>query len=108
MSGFDRASTKAVSKMTIREALQTVIQEATGSFAEYAKTYARAALEIGGSESAEVKETEFGIEIVHEKTGQMMVGEELRVQILYVLSNLAGWRGETAREVKKFLKAAIK
>ena len=49
-----------------------------------------------------------GIAVLHEKTGKLMVGEELRVQILYVLSNLAGWRGDRAREVKAVLKAASK
>lgn len=33
-----------------------------------------------------------------------MEGYELHVQSLYVLNNLSAWRGETAREVKAFLK----
>jgi hypothetical protein len=37
-----------------------------------------------------------------------MAGEELRVQILYILSNLEYWRGQEAREVKKVLKEACK
>ena len=37
-----------------------------------------------------------------------MIGEELRVQLLYVLSNLSSWRGEKAREVKLILKEASK
>lgn len=37
-------------------------------------------------------------------TLQRECGEEgVKTQILYILSNLATWRGETAREVKKFL-----
>ena len=37
--------------------------------------------------------------------GLYMEGEELDTQILYVLSNLGGWRGERAREVKKALRS---
>lgn len=35
-----------------------------------------------------------------------MSGNELQVQLLYVLSNLGGWRGEQARRVKQVLKQA--
>jgi hypothetical protein len=38
----------------------------------------------------------------------MMVGQEMKVQLLYVLSNLQGWKGERAREVKAVLKKASK
>jgi len=38
----------------------------------------------------------------------MMGGEEMRVQIIYVLSNLGRWRGERAREVKETLIKAAK
>lgn len=64
----------------VREALRTVMEHASGRTAEYAKVYANAGLELG------------------------MTGEELRVQVLYVLSNLVYWRGELAREVKSTLK----
>lgn len=30
--------------------------------------------------------------------------EGVRTQLLYVISNMAGWRGDTARETKKILK----
>ena len=40
------------------------------------------------------------------KAGIGMQGKMLKVQILYVLCNLNGWRGEEAREVKKALKKA--
>jgi len=66
----------------IHTALQTVLREAKGGCAEYAKTYARAALL------------------------RDMSGEELRVQCLYVLTNLSHWRGKTARAVKAKLKEA--
>lgn len=38
------------------------------------------------------------------KAGIGMRGEALQVQILYVLCNLGGWRGEVARKVKVALK----
>lgn len=38
------------------------------------------------------------------KAGLGMKGEMLRVQIHYVLCNLGGWKGETARKVKADLK----
>ena len=34
-------------------------------------------------------------------------GNMLRVQILYILSNLQYWRGERAREVKRVLKGVV-
>jgi len=34
--------------------------------------------------------------------------EELRVQILYILNNLSGWRGDEARTVKAALKKLAK
>lgn len=93
--------------MDIKEALMAVVRE---SNQPYAITYAQAGLELGGSQNVVlVEKDEFpGVAVLHEKTGKVMVGEELRVQILYVLSNLAGWRGERAREVKAVLKTASK
>ena len=93
--------------MDIREALMAVVRE---SNQPYAVTYAQAGLELGGSQNVVLVEKDGfpGVAVLHEKTGKLMVGEELRVQILYVLSNLAGWRGDRAREVKAVLKAASK
>lgn len=91
--------------MTIREALQAVVIEAPDP---YAKTYAKAALELGGSENAVIVSKGSTIAIAHEKTGKIMVGEELRVQLLYVLSNLSYWRGSRAKEVRAVLKAGSK
>jgi len=91
--------------MTIREALTAVINESNNP---YAIAYAKAGLELGGSINAEVIQTGSIIEIRHEKTGKIMVGDELKCQILYVLSNLQGWRGDRAREVKTILKEATK
>ena len=42
------------------------------------------------------------------QAGIGMEGETLRIQILYVLSNLQSWRGEQAREVKKELNQILK
>ncbi len=94
--------------MELKEALEAVVNEAQGGFADYAKTYAQAALELGDSKNAVIISKGCAVEILHEKTGKMMIGEEMRVQILYVLSNLSGWRGERAREVKAVLKEASK
>lgn len=38
------------------------------------------------------------------KAGIGMKGRVLKVQIVYVLCNLGGWKGEEARETKKKLK----
>ena len=36
-------------------------------------------------------------------------GEQgVKTQILYALNNMSGWRGETARSIKKILRAAAK
>ena len=91
--------------MKLRKALEKVVYESNN---DYAKTYAKACLELGGSENAEVVENNGVMEIKHEITGEIMQGKELRVQLLYVLSNLGGWRGEIAREVKATLKAFSK
>lgn len=39
------------------------------------------------------------------RAGLGMIGEERRVQALYILSNLSGWRGEEAKAVKEALKS---
>ena len=94
--------------MELREALEVVINEAEGGCADYAKSYAQAALELGDSEDTVIVSTDNAIGISHKKTGKMMVGKELKVQLLYVLSNLSSWRGEKAREVKTVLKGFTK
>ena len=94
--------------MTVKEALVAVIEEAKGGFAEYAITYAKAALELGDATEGVVVQSGPVIAVCPKRTGKMMIGEELRVQLLYVLSNLQGWRGERAREVKEVLKKASK
>ena len=94
-----------LSLLDSQQALETIIkQPSTGNMA-YAQNYAMAAIQLGGSTEAEMVESEFGIEIKRKPTGKMMVGNELKVQILYILSNLGGWKGEEDREVKKFLKS---
>jgi len=91
--------------MTIKEALNIVIDESKN---EYAKTYAIAGLKLGGSCGGEVVNNNSIVEIKHNTTGKIMVGNELKTQILYVLSNLGSWRGERAREIKKVLKSYSK
>ena len=91
--------------MTTQQAFETILkQPATGNMS-YAQVYVKAAMELGGSTEGEMVESEFGIEVKHKPTGKMMVDNELKVQILYILSNLGGWKGEEAREIKKFLKS---
>jgi len=89
--------------MTIREALEAVVTESNN---EYAKTYAQAALELGEAEEAVIVQSDKlnMVAVCPKITGKMMIGEELRVQLLYVLSNLSYWRGDRAREVKATLK----
>ncbi len=65
--------------MTLNEAIKAVLDEAPS---EYAKAYAAAAMEAAA------------------KHGQ----EGLRVQVMYMLCNLRGWKGERAREAKAALK----
>lgn len=91
--------------MTIKDALKAVVLESNN---EYAKEYAEGALELGDSQDAEIAQDGCAIHINHKVTGKMMVGRELKVQILYVLSNLQSWRGERAREVKAILNEASK
>ncbi len=35
---------------------------------------------------------------------ESMVAEELKVQVVYIISNLQYWRGDTAKETKAILK----
>jgi len=91
--------------MELREAIQAVVNECPD---QYAKSYAQAALSLGGSEDAVIVETSGAVALAHKKTGAMMIGEELKVQILYILSNVQIWRGPRAREVKEVLRKAVK
>jgi len=91
--------------MKIIEALEAVVRECPD---QYAKTYANAALSLGGSTDAIVVSKGNLIQIKHKVTGNIMDGEELKVQILYVLSNTSYWRGPRAKEVKAVLKAYTK
>jgi hypothetical protein len=68
---------------SIKEAIKLVQQHAPSP---YARAYADAAMQAS---------LEYG-----------MAG--LRVQVMYILSNLGTWRGELARETKKFMKAWVK
>jgi len=94
--------------MELKEALEAVVNEAEGGFADYAKSYAKAALDLGECSHHFIASSGPGVIISYVPTGKMMVSEELKIQLLYVLSNLLYWRGERAREVKKVLKEASK
>lgn len=65
-----------------RKACDTVMQAAIDKpknyLLQYAHTYARA--------------------------GKYMVGEERRVQCLYILNNMTSWRGDDAKAVREVLK----
>ena len=87
--------------MELKEALESVVNECSD---QYAKEYARAALELGEANHHFITEHGGVVAIQHVATGKMMVGEEMRVQLLYVLSNTQYWRGDKAKEVKKVLK----
>lgn len=69
--------------MTIREALQAIVDHAEEPALNYAVNYAQYGVGLDDS-------------------------EELRVQCLYVLNNLAYWRGDVAHEVRETLKAYVK
>ncbi len=68
--------------MTIKEALAKIIENREEPSLNYAIDYAKA--------------------------GLTMEGEMLRVQCLYVSSNISRWRGEVAKEVRATIKEFIK
>ncbi len=70
----------------IFELMTIVIENATGKYSEYAKTYAEASFEAF---------------VIYADDG-------LRMQIPYVLANLQNWRGEEARFTKSALKEYIR
>ncbi len=68
--------------MTIKEALQKIIDHQEEPSLNWAVNYAKA--------------------------GLTMEGEELRVQLLYVSSNISRWRGDLAKEVRATIKEFLK
>lgn len=70
--------------MTVKEAIQVILSDTAnyGKSLNYAVNYAKA--------------------------GLTMEGEELRVQCIYILCNLAYWRHSKAKEVRAVLKRASK
>lgn len=70
-----------VTENQIRQGLQRVLHCSRN---QYALTYARTALELN------------------------MKGYKLGVQVLYVLSNLSGWSGDEARNIKAMFKRFYK
>lgn len=45
--------------------------------------------------------------VAYAKAGLRMSGEELRVQVLYILGNITHWRGEQAKRIRQNLKAFV-
>ena len=71
-----------VTEKEVKEALQVIIDNRQAKALNYAVSYAR--------------------------EGLLLKGEALRVQVLYILSNMTGWRGITAKEVRTVLKEFTK
>ena len=92
--------------MELKNTLQTILNQPTESFGnmQYAQVYAKAAMELGDSQNAWLETDGIATMVRHEVTGKMMTGRELKAQLLYVLCNLDGWRGELAKETKKIIK----
>lgn len=77
---------------SIKEACQAIMKECNNS---YAKTYANAIL------TGEVHAR------VMRKQVPMSLDDALKDQANYILSNINGWRGDTAKAVRKFLKEYV-
>ena len=93
----------------LEQALNIILsQPASDGLIEYAKTYAKACFNLGNAEEADIKETEAILSINEKPTENAMIDQELKTQLLYVLSNLGGWRGETARSTKAIIKKYTK
>lgn len=70
-------------RIRIMNLLETIMSEATGGNADYAKSYALTSIE-----------------------AYYMYGDRgLQMQLPYVLSNLQHWRGDLARQTKEELKS---
>ena len=83
---FDEAYMENQDAERIMKLLRIVRRKATGSNARYAKNYAK---------EAENAYYQYGM-------------KGLKVQVAYVLSNLGGWRGDEAKEVKAELRKLTK
>lgn len=73
-----------IQQMDVYEALQKIVDNRRERALDYAVNYAKYALSIPRSRD-----------------------DELRTQVLYVVSNITHWRGEVATEVRASLKAFI-
>lgn len=71
-----------VSELEVKEALQCIVDNRQAKALNYAVSYAR--------------------------EGLLLTGEALRIQVLYVLGNMTGWRGVVAKEVRTTLKEFTK
>jgi len=68
----------------VKECLEKIMKQPSKGLMAYAQSYADAALKSN------------------------MSGNTLRVQLLYVLNNLSGWRGTEAKATKCILRSALK
>lgn len=75
--------------MTFNEAISAILTEASGKYAGYAITYARAIPQAKAEAESMGLGADYG----------------LRLQIPYILCNLDGWTGPRADKVKKVLQA---
>lgn len=109
---MNNQSNVVTGKMSLREALEAVVAEATGQHTSAARVYAAAALhgaECHGVQVVENDETgEATVQMLERPTGVPMQGSELKIQLVYVSSNLMNWRGERAKAVKAALKEAAR
>jgi len=100
---------KEIKDVAIRDALKTILEQEPKGNMVYAQKYAKAALELGGSELSWLDISDkLVVSIKHKPTGKMMKGMELKTQLLYVLSNLTSWKGQLASQTKKVLAKAAK
>jgi len=83
---FDEAYMERQDAERIMKLLRIVKRKATGSNARYAKTYA---------DAAEMAYYDYGF-------------KGLKTQVAYVLSNLGGWRGDEAKQVKAELRKLMR
>ena len=95
---------KNTDHISIRQALKIVTKVPKN---EIARNYARAALGLSCTPNAQFLQLDKlpGVVLIGhpDDVGQMMSGNELRCQILYVLNNLKGWRGKEAKRIKDVL-----
>ena len=92
----------------LKEALQIILKQPSEGLIAYAQTYAQACFDLGDTRESEVITNGIMIDVISKKTNKEMIGEELRVQLLYVLCNLDEWHGKEAQRVENTIKKYTK